>query len=65
MWFRLFSKINKDDIVTYRKTKYSYEILVEDKNEISKKYSNCVIDKITLEDLMVLIIKGKRYARIN
>ncbi len=54
-----FSNIDKKDIVTYKKTKYAYEILVEDKEQVSKKYHNCVIDKITLEDLMVLIIKGE------
>ena len=26
--------------------------------ELGKKYKDCIIDKITLEDLMVLIIKG-------
>ncbi len=55
-----FSNIDKKDIVTYKKTKYAYEILVEDKEQVSKKYHNCVIDKITLEDLMVLIIKGEK-----
>lgn len=55
-----FSNIDKQDIVTYRKTKYAYEILVCDKNQASKKYNNCVIDKITLEDLMLLVIKGEK-----
>ena len=53
-----FDKIEKNDIVTYRKNKYSYDILVNDKKSCKKKYKDFVIDNITLEDLMVLIIKG-------
>ena len=55
-----FSNIDKKDIITYKKTKYTYEILVNNKEQASKKYHNCVIDKITLEDLMVLVIKGEK-----
>jgi len=55
-----FSNIDKKDIVSYKKTKYAYEILVDNKEQISKKYLNCVMDKITLEDLMVLVIKGEK-----
>lgn len=55
-----FSNIDKKDIITYKKTKYAYEILVDDKEKTSKKYPSCVIEKITLEDLMVLVIKGEK-----
>lgn len=55
-----FSNIDKDDIITYKKTKYVYEILVNDKIKAIKKYKDCVIDNITLEDLMVLVIKGEK-----
>ena len=55
-----FSNIDKKDIITYKKTKYAYEILVDDKEKTSKKYPSSVIDKITLEDLMVLVIKGEK-----
>ena len=54
------SKIDKDDIIRYKKNKYNYEILVSDRNKISKKYKDCVVDKITLEDLMILVIKGEK-----
>lgn len=53
-----FDSIDKKDIVRYKKTKYNYEILVDDKTSCKKKYKNYVIDNITLEDLMLLIIKG-------
>ena len=55
-----FDKISKDDIVSYKKNKYNYEILVSDRNKMLKKYKNFIIDKITLDELMVLVIKGEK-----
>lgn len=55
-----FSKIDKEDILRLRKTKYSYEILINEKQKMSKKYQDCVLDKISIEDLMLLMIKGER-----
>lgn len=55
-----FSNIDKKDIIAYKKTKYAYEILVSNKEQANKKYNGCVIDKITLEHLMVLVIKGEK-----
>lgn len=54
-----FQKIAKKDYIKYRKTKYEYEVLVENKKAFKAKYNIAVIDKITLDDLMVLMIKGE------
>ncbi len=54
-----FKNINKKDYVKYKKTKYEYEVLVENKKDFKAKYNISVIDKITLDDLMVLMIKGE------
>ena len=53
-----FSNIDKKDIVSYKKNKYNYDILVADKKSCQKKYKDFIVDKITLEDLMLLMIKG-------
>lgn len=55
-----FPKIDKKDILAFRKNKYYYDILVQDKNKIKKKYKEFVVDKLTLEELMVLMIKGEK-----
>lgn len=55
-----FDKISKEDIIRYKKNRYEVQILVSDRNKMIKKYKDCVIDKITLEDLMVLMIKGEK-----
>ncbi len=54
-----FNKFKKDDYLKFRKNKYDYDVLVENRKEFKKKYKELVIDKITLEDLMVLMIKGE------
>lgn len=55
-----FSKISKEDIITYKKNKYDYNVLIKDKDKMKKKYKNFIIDKITIEDLMILMIKGDK-----
>ena len=55
-----FDKILKEDIISYRKNKYNYEILVKRKEKIKNKYKECVLDNITLENLMLLMIKGEK-----
>ncbi len=55
-----FKTIEKQDIISYTKNKYYYEILIKNKEEKKKKYKEKTIDKITLENLMVLMIKGEK-----
>lgn len=55
-----FSKIDEKDIVAYKKNKYDCSILINNIKNAKKKYKDCIIDKITLEDLMLLMIKGER-----
>ncbi len=53
-----FKTIDARDIISYIKNKYDYEVLIENKKNLNKKYSECIIDKITLDELMLLMIKG-------
>lgn len=55
-----FKNINKGDIISYKKGKYEYQVLVSNKNKIKRKYKDYVIDKISLDELMVLIVKGEK-----
>ncbi len=54
-----FKSIDSKDYIKYRKEKYEYEVLVSNKKDFKAKYQIEVIDKITLDDLMVLMIKGE------
>lgn len=54
-----FKTIDKKDFINYKKNRYEYEILVEDKAEFKKKYSIQIIDKPSIEDIMLIYIKGE------
>lgn len=55
-----FKKIDKKDFVKYKKNKYDYEVLTQDKLEFKKKYDIQVIDKPTIENIMLIYIKGEK-----
>jgi len=54
-----FKTIDKKDFIKYKKNKYEYDILIEDKLEFKKKYDIKIIDKPTIEDIMLIYIKGE------
>lgn len=57
---RLFRQIEPCDMLAWRKQDYEYQVLVSDRDALSRKYKNCVIDPATLDDIMVMYIKGEK-----
>ena len=55
-----FEKIDKKDYIKYQKNKYEYKVLVDNKNEFQKKYDLSIIDRPTIEDIMIIYIKGEK-----
>ena len=55
---KLFREIDRGDILAWRKRDYEYQILVADREAAAWKYKGCVIDPATLDDIMLLHIKG-------
>ena len=55
---KLFREIDRGDILAWRKQDYEYQILVADREAAARKYKGCVIDPATLDDIMLLYIKG-------
>ena len=55
-----FKKIDKKDYIKYKKNRYEYDVLIENKYEFKKKYDISVIDKPTIEDIMLIYIKGEK-----
>ena len=54
-----FEKFDKSDYIKFRKNKYDYELLVQNKEIFKSKYNVQTIDKTTLDDIMLLYIKGE------
>ena len=55
---KLFREIDRGDILAWRKQDYEYQILVADREAAARKYKGCVLDPATLDDIMLLYIKG-------
>lgn len=55
-----FSKIDKKDIICYNKNKYNYHIMINNREKLKKKYKDYIIDKVNIEEMMLLMIKGEK-----
>lgn len=53
-----FQKFAKEDILRYKKNKYNYDVLIEDKTSFRKKYKDVVIDVPSIDEIMFLYSKG-------
>ena len=54
-----FDAIDKNDIIAYRKQDYEWQVLIADKSKAQKKYPKAVIDPATIDDIMLLYVKGE------
>lgn len=55
-----FKQLNPDDIIRYRKQPYETVVLVEDREAAAHNYPNCIVERATLDDIMLLYVKGER-----
>lgn len=55
-----FKEINQKDYINYKKRKYEYELLIDDRMEFKRKYDIQIIDKPNLENIMLLYLKGDK-----
>ncbi len=54
-----FEGLDKEDILTYRKDDYQWNVLVADKEKAVRKYKNAVVDDATIDDILLLYVKGE------
>lgn len=55
-----FDVVEKPDILAYRKRDYQVDVLVKNRKEMERKYRDVVIDQVSIDDIMLLLIKGER-----
>ncbi len=58
----LFEKFDRADILAYRREGNQWNILVGDKEMAKNKYKNVVVDTITIEDMLLMYVKGDKLA---
>lgn len=54
-----FENIDPKDILAYQRKDFEWVALVTDKEKFSHKYKQCVVDDVTLEEIMLMYIKGE------
>ena len=55
-----FLNIDKQDYIRFKQEKYQYEVLTDNKENIIRKYNITTIDKPSIEDIMLLYVKGEK-----
>lgn len=55
-----FNSIQKQDIITWRKLDYEWQVLVPNLEAARRKYKKCMIENATIEEIMLLYIKGEK-----
>ncbi len=56
----VFDQIDKSEILAYRKDDYQWNVLVADKEKARNKYKAAVVDDATIDDILLLYVKGER-----
>lgn len=55
-----FAQIDKEDIVSYIKKDYQVDVLASDIEYIKQKYNGLIIDNATIDNILLLLVKGSR-----
>ena len=56
-----FLSLDKEDIVAYRKRDYQIDVLVSDIEKARRKYPKIIIDHTTIDEIMLLLVKGENW----
>ena len=54
----VFDQIDKQEVLTYRKDDYQWNVLVADKEKAKRKYKNAIVDDASIDDILLLYVKG-------
>lgn len=55
-----FRTLDPGDILAYRKRDYQIDVLVQNGKDAGQKYKDVVIDHVSVDEIMLLLIKGER-----
>lgn len=55
-----FLALDPGDILAYRKRDYQIDVLVPDRESAKRKYKDVVIDHVSVDEIMLLLVKGEQ-----
>lgn len=56
----VFDQIDPSEILAYRKDDYQWNVLVADKEKARRRYKTAVVDDATVDDILLLYVKGEK-----
>lgn len=57
---RQFPALDRSDMIAYRKRDFQIDVLVPNGKEAQKKYKDMIIDHVSVDEIMLLLVKGER-----
>lgn len=55
-----FLALNPSDIIAYRKRDFQIDVLTPNGREARRKYKDVVVDHVSVDEIMLLLVKGER-----
>ena len=55
-----FLALDPGDIIAYRKRDFQIDVLVDNGKEAQRKYKGAVVDHVSVDEIMLLLVKGER-----
>ena len=56
----MFDSIDKSEILAYRKCDYQWNVLIANKEKARRKYQSAVIDDASIDDILLMYVKGDK-----
>ena len=53
-----FQKLDGSEVLAWQKKDYSYDVLVPDREELLRRYPEAVVDRATMDEILLLYVKG-------
>ena len=55
-----FLELDPSDVIAYRKRDFQTDVLVANGKEAERKYRGSVVDHVSVDEIMLLLVKGER-----
>lgn len=55
-----FLQLDPGDMIAYRKRDYQIDVLVSDGEKAQRKYKDIIVDHVSVDEIMLLLVKGER-----
>lgn len=55
-----FLELDSKDILAYRKRDIQIDVLIPNAKEAGRKYKNAVIDHVSVDEILLLLVKGEQ-----